>query len=512
MSNVNRYLKTIREEGKADPESRYTIQSDKWDKWTARQLEQEMKELDMATTDLTKITETGTEAMRDTLLSILKTNPKLKDSDKVRPSYHINASVMQEMYDLKTYEQLHNSSVGDPVMAGLSAASIEPELEVLFEKLENEREQAEQLEQLLLDYEQAVQDENLSDEEMESRLDELEQQIQNNFDELAEAMKGQGNQIAKALNDGIKDAQDKADTLKQAESWGFEPPKHMRVDPSVRLALAERVNTPTFKRIADLFGRLSNAALTEQRKKLTYEAEEIYDLQQGSDLVRVLPFEIMMASEEILFFSFAKKLMEQDLLQYSLRSKEEMVVKGGIILLRDVSSSMAGPNDEWATAISLALLKVAQTQKRSLDVITFSSALGPHFHFDTEPSPIEMTVDDKKVLYGLEAVLAYASYACAGGTDFNPPFQKALDVIDTEYAETGAVEADIVFLTDGYGTISEEVLNRLCEAQKEMGFDVFGISLSANPTDQIKKICEGKVIHVTDLQDVDLVRNVFRKL
>lgn len=199
--------------------------------------------------------------------------------------------------------------------------------------------------------------------------------------------------------------------------------------------LAKRLGgSSKLKRIAQLAGRLRRVAAEKQRSKTNYAREEINSVEQGADLDRVLPSELaaLATDDETQELVFFQKLLERKALQYSLKGREREG-RGPIIICMDESGSMSGQPEEWSKAVALALLDIAQRQKRSWVFV----------HFDSRVSRVDVVkhgaVEQGKLL---ECMLHFTG----GGTSFEEPLQEALRRID---ADGGFKKADVLLVTDG---------------------------------------------------------------
>ena len=87
-------------------------------------------------------------------------------------------------------------------------------------------------------------------------------------------------------------------------------------------------------------------------------------------------------------------------------------------------------------------------------------------------------------------------------TDFQTPLNVALELIAEEFEETGRVNADIVFITDGQAQVRPDFLEKLHEARELMQFNVYGIAIGTEPeSEPLNEICAGKVIRLKELLD-----------
>jgi uncharacterized protein with von Willebrand factor type A (vWA) domain len=532
MSYLNKLTKGSK---KKDSRTKQAIKYDRWDLQVAQQIRREVKDYVLAEQDLSKATPTGIEAMNDTLFSLYKARPELVDSEKMRPSHTVNRAVMDELLKLPDYEKNRPVSVGDPIGTGLACASIEPHLEVLFDKLEQAQQMAQKLDELISEYEaletsaddlmkawsESSDDEaqNYQDQidKINEALEALKKNIEDQENDLNEEMESKRGIISKKLKDAMNDLSEANSALEKIDSWGLHPGGVRKMPPESRLELAKKLRTEKFKKMADVFGRMQSIAAYEQTHKVNYTPEEIYELEQGADLHRVVPVDMLNLSDDILVYDWLHRFVERNLIQYSLRG-DDSVVKGGIILLEDGSSSMAGTREIWAKGIGLALLKIASMQHRPFNVINFA---GPGnyicWDFDTSKDVLRSTknVNGKKESSheGISAVVDYAETNLYGGTNFETPFAVALDILAGQHDNTGSVDGDIVFLTDGECGMSQEAITAFKAEQARLGFNVYGIAIETNPkSEPMNTLCDGSVIGLKQLTDVNDISPLFGKL
>jgi uncharacterized protein with von Willebrand factor type A (vWA) domain len=502
--------------------SRRSIHTDRWDAKVARNIESEFQAFKVAATDLQGITPTGYEAMSDAFMAIYKTVPRMIDEKEIRPSFLVNRKVMDEFVGLREYEQLHIGNCGDPISAGLAACAMEPDLEVLFTKLRDENDLAEQLEKQLQELEGLQGDaaeiaEQLasagnSGQEQEAvdyqeqldaineKMEALQNDIANDASQLQDSLENKSGIIADSLASAADAALEQSDALSMADQWGLQRGGVYSTDPSARLELAKRLNTEKFRLMSEIFGRMQSVALSAQMNKVDNRSEEIYEITQGRDIMRMLPSEAALLADDDLILDFLRKFFEGALLQYDLKGTEE-TEKGGIIMLEDGSGSMSGQKTIKSKATALALLKIAAAQNRPFHALHFAG----HGHlidfdFDTSQKVVSMCRDGGPRMYGIDAILNFAETLLNGGTDFRTPLARALDILQDEFDETGAVEGDIVFLTDGHAGVDPTFLEEFHRQRERLGFNVYGIAIGTNPlTEPFNSICGGRVI---DWEDV----------
>jgi len=134
------------------------------------------------------------------------------------------------------------------------------------------------------------------------------------------------------------------------------------------------------------------------------------------------------------------------------------------VICVDESSSMAGDSIAWAKAVALVLLEYAAQNGRSCAIIRFASAGNTVTHIY------------KKGKYTTDDVLVFAELFLQGGTNFEEPLTKAVELIESE----GFEKADVVFLTDGECAVSDEFADSFRGKSRQLKFDVTGIIIDAD--------------------------------
>jgi uncharacterized protein with von Willebrand factor type A (vWA) domain len=504
--------------------SKSAVQHDKWDKEQFDSIKEEMAELDAAEDRLTDVAEaTGGNLFADSYYSLVKADPKLEEPGEMRPSFLVNRTIMEEAMGLGEYNDLRNYCVGDEIGAALANIAMEPELEVIYDKLEQERKMAEELRKQEQELDGLGERERTLDEMMDSLDNPSQKEIKNyqkekaKINEHMDALRKNIGEGAQELQDaldkkrggirnGMKKAMDAAgnevgNTTETAQGWGLDRGQIQRMSPKERIELARRLNSDRFRKISQLFGPMQRLAFAEQMRKTTHARDEVYDISMGSDLARVLPMELASIRHPVRRYEFFKKFVEQQLLQYELRG-EERVAKGGIIFCEDGSGSMSGEREMWAKAVGLCLLNVAKAQNRSFYGIHFG---GPRelATFDFR-KPEDITFD---------RVMEFAEIFFGGGTDFMSPLSKSVDLLREEFAVKGCVNGDIVFATDGACAVNEDWLADFKKEQARMGFRVWGVVIGGTIRDEpLATICDNRVFSIKELHSGEEMRDIFRSV
>jgi uncharacterized protein with von Willebrand factor type A (vWA) domain len=532
MSFLDEFLGQSKEV-RRDPTTKFALEGNKWDEKTKGLIAEQVREYVIANQQLSDKVETGHEAMSDTLLALFKVVPVLRPQTEMRPSYLVNHKVLEELLKLKEYETAHRVTSGDPVATGMAAAALEPELEILFDKLKTATDSAQKIEQMLTEAEdysdridELMQEAEQSEDEdeiksyqeqqqqVEENLESLRQQLADEISDLEENLEDHVGDIRGALKQSLETMNSANDSVKDFMGWGMTPGSLSKMNPQARMKLARKLRTPRFQHLADVIGRMQSLAFNEQLERTDASVDEIYELERGADLQHLIPTELLALNDDIMVYDWLHRFVERSLIQYSLHG-DDSVVKGGIIVCLDSSSSMSGTRAVWSKAIALALLRIAKMQKRPFAVIEFSG-VGSYvaYNFETVKEELSLTVLHKgksMVLTGPEAVIYFAEAKLGGGTCFMTPLGKAVDLLRDDHTESGSVKGDIVFLTDGQAGVDSNFMRRFKREQEVLGFNVFGIAIGSHPeTEPLNTLCDGKVMSLKQLTDINEMAPLFK--
>lgn len=522
--------------------SEQAIFNDHWDRKILDKSLVSITELAAARDQLGDFTPTGAHAMSDTFWALLKAVPRIVEDGQLRPSHLVNALVMEEALQLPELQRLRHLTVNDDVQAALSAADLEPDIESLFDKLEQEQQQASDLQDLLEQLAGAVADlanaeadfaaaagaagqgrggdgddegegQELSPEqqaELNARaeavakaheaVEKLRAEAEAAARELGEAMEEATATVSVTMAEALGKAADAAmDTRQSALAWGIDPGELQRMSADERLALAKTLKGDRFRRIADRWGPMHSLMLSEQARRTNNVPEEIYDTELGNNLGRLLPSELSSLHHPLLRKNFLRKFVGRGLMQYALRGTEKLS-RGGIIFCEDGSGSMRGEREIWAKAVMLCLLDLAKRQKREMHVVHFGGR-GMYRHLEfTKPS--DFTFDH---------IVEAAELFFGGGTDFETPMEVSLDILRRQHASSGAVRADVVFLTDDECYVRDTFMQEYLDEMHRMQATTWGISAAGRVTrgGALDQMCEGKTCVVRDFLSGEDVRKVF---
>jgi uncharacterized protein with von Willebrand factor type A (vWA) domain len=263
--------------------------------------------------------------------------------------------------------------------------------------------------------------------------------------------------------EAIKVAQQLDDAAEEAEHWSLTLGTGYRSPPGRKLELGKRLaGNEKLKKLARMVGRMKFHALALRKKVFERSSEEILEVERGNSLNRLLPHELLTLHHRVLRKDFHRRLLDQELLQYSLRGVEEKG-KGPMVVCLDGSSSMAGEKEIWSKAVTLTLLEIARRQRRLFRSICFSS----------EDTPLQVLDMNPKERYGveMERVMDLAEYFPGGGTDFEKPLDAALECLKKSHYKKG----DIIFITDGECQVSGDWAESFCKEKERLGFSLFSV-------------------------------------
>ena len=106
--------------------------------------------------------------------------------------------------------------------------------------------------------------------------------------------------------------------------------------------------------------------------------------------------------------------------------------------------------------------------------------------------------------------MAFAESFLGGGTDFEEPLTKGIELIENYSFRN----ADIVFLTDGECAISDDFANTFRNKSKELNFTVTGILMDAcspGMSFSLTPFCT-TIYRLSEISNDDIAGNIIRKL
>ncbi|MGI9951249.1 VWA domain-containing protein [Moorellaceae bacterium AZ2] len=461
------------------PEKTDTVLNiDRYDRRVYGEVYRQAERLSEVEKELGEKISTADVVLRDTWAGLYKARPQVLE--EVPPSLRANQAIMREVLGLPKVEDLRQTTRFDEWGSALGAVSLAPEIVQLIPE---EAEEAFRYEQEANDFLRQAANLQMAAEAAQQAgqlqaaqqmMQQAQQLNQRGQDLMARAEQAASAAVKKINLDRVRvvagraaeRAREDLEAVK-AFSWGVSPGQpHMLKNSREKFELARRMSMDyRLREIARMAGRIIRIALHKRKTRKRQEPAELVGITLGNDLSRVLPSELSYLGHPLLKRDFLRRFVEGKLLQYELRSKETEG-RGPIVCCLDSSGSMSGTKEIWSKAVMLALFQVAVRERRAFACIHFGSKeeLGVYeFPAPREASPVEVA----------EAALFFFG----GGTDFEAPLQKAVELMERSAYRKG----DIVFITDGKCVVSERFLQQFHRVKQEKEFSVYSVVVDEEP-------------------------------
>lgn len=239
------------------------------------------------------------------------------------------------------------------------------------------------------------------------------------------------------------------------------------------LALVKEIENN--QKIKEVIKRLGRNYISKEKKLkpkiLKRNNNEILGVYKSDDLVRILPSELTNFESEELEYLFYSKFLEKSLLTYEIVSKEHkynskekkeyinLENKGPVIVCLDTSGSMNGMPILKAKALLLSISKILEKENRSLYIIIFGD----------KGETKELNISNESEI---NQILPFLNSGFNGGTDFETPLEKAIDIIKNlkDYNK-----ADILMITDGLCELSDKFIRKLEQKKSNLGINIYTI-------------------------------------
>lgn len=432
---------------------------------------------------------------------VVRENP----DDRVLPEYLGNRPFVKKGMETSEYQRLRAVTRLQPAESALATQTI---LSMLLKEIEEDKEMQQYAQQINQQFQTFSQIQSLQNQiegltlSMQSATDTVQkQQIQQKIQQLTQKTQQLQQQLQRqqiqpptpqkfrqVMTKAMKQASDEVENFSDfITGWGTGAGSPQELPVEEKFKIAEMlIKNPKLKRLSEIVGRFKRLALSKWKNKIKKEPSEVYDVCQGDDLTYILPNELLLLTEPETKTLFYKRYVEKQLLQYDLEAKERSG-KGAIICCIDNSGSMAGDREIWSKAVSLALLEIAVKEKRDFYVI----------HFGDRDDPLKeifISKTEKDARQRLQKVIEIASYFLGGGTDFEKPLTRALQVINEN---KDLKKADIVFISDGDCEVSKEFEIEFRKTKKEMDFKMVSVII-AGRSDTLDKL-SNQCVQVADI-------------
>lgn len=436
--------------------------------------------------------DTGAALWADLFAAFDLATPDLVDPADLDAGYAINHLVLGSMLGLTELAHLRTWTVGDAFYSAMGCISLRPTLEVVYDQAlvtQRRRDALEAERTRLEDMDEEPGSDALA--EVGAALEELLAQEDRDTGQRRLLLQCSMRRAASAVED-----EDTRTRMWSAGADGF-----TRMPAEKRLALAKQMQGPRFDGMADLFGALESLRGLAQRDVVAGIPSVPGGVEFGRDLGRVLPSALLQFADpdrEVLFLA--------DYAAGSLPLVEltgtDAVGRGGMIVCCDTSISMAttmrpkGTRDLRSKAMALLLLHQAREQARPYHGIIFSDRYDRDHALAGEPQLLEFDFTSR---YDPEEVLGFAAAFFGGYTSFTLPLDRAVAILEAEFAATGHTTSDVVLITDGEVEVSATWIARYLERMHRIGGRTWGLLLAGAHREPLATICEGRVATFDDI-------------
>jgi len=215
------------------------------------------------------------------------------------------------------------------------------------------------------------------------------------------------------------------------------------------------------EKVAHLAGRMYASIRGENATRIAGVGGEIYSVEQGNNLGRLLPSELVQLLDELLEVTVLERIATRRAMQYAVRGTDR-AARGPMVVLIDESGSMKEGRNRWAKAAALAIARVAKDERRPFVAVHFST------------SQVVRRVDPQKPA----EVLPMLSHFLNGGTHVGMAMAAGLDEVGKLEAE-GKRGGDLLLITDGVDG-DEGAQRKQAERAKEKNVRLWTIAIECS--------------------------------
>lgn len=304
-------------------------------------------------------------------------------------------------------------------------------------------------------------------------------------------------QISLQVEQDIQKKQGLYNNLKKLSShsyWDLALGNLIQTNPEFCFYLSSIVkNHPEIIKIARLMGNLK-VIKTKKTKKMTRSTYECkMNISTSNDITNLIPLELLYLDDQLENI-FYNKLIEQKLFTYDYRSRNNKG-KGGIIVILDTSGSMIGDKLDLLKSIILNIALIVLQKKRYFALINFSSSMKDILLLPHRPE--------------FQEFINLLTSSFYGGTNFDIPIKRTLEIIENFRNHR---ESDVLIFSDGFGKLSDEVLNKLETDRKKYHFGMFGFLIDDNSKSTSLAECCDRIFNLTSSNLLKDLLNHLEKL
>lgn len=406
--------------------------------------------------------------MGDMWAYLFKSNPQLLK--EVNPKLLPNQSIITKLQSDETYQLYRETTKLDDLASAIGSVNMSEQVMVWIERQQIKNQEFNKLLQQANLSQNGDEEDSQGNEAMEA-LSQMLQELMND------------DSFSRAIQQGIqqsKDAQSGLENLFNGIQPGSGDSELKKVPLREKIALAEKLKqNQKLNKIAEWAGRFKSIA---QKKQKTKKAKTLVKngIELGKDIERMLPMELALFKNSATKSDFMRRFAEGQVMQYELEGKAELG-KGPIVLCLDQSSSMKA-KDEISKGFMLALMSIARKQKRDFAYIPFDRKAPETYIFE-------------KGKISISQMIELAENFLNGGTDFHPPLEKSLKVIQNSRFKN----SDIIFITDGEADYNSWYVDVFNAEKEKLGINVLTILIGTKS--ETAKIFSDRIVNVSDFTD-----------
>lgn len=304
---------------------------------------------------------------------------------------------------------------------------------------------------------------------------------------LSDALRTQLSQEKTVLQSVMQSGLETAQTAAYASvCWGTGDSTGNEKAQQNKELLQKLKNNAYLQDITRQLGRVKEVLSALRKNAYVHGRGEKFSLTRGRDLQNLLSGELALLASPATTPLFMRRYAAKGLVQYAKREKIRKG-RGDVIVCLDESGSTSGENAAWGKALALAVQDICAHEGRKFALIHFS---GKNSIRTDRFLPGKFTNSD---------LLAAAEHFFDGGTNFEAPLTEALRLIREEEFSN----ADILFVTDGYCDISDNLAEQLQAEISAERCSVIGLLMdrdSAGNAFSLDRFCE-KVLRMSAMDN-----------
>jgi len=435
--------------------------------------------LDEIEADGSALYDTFPELMQDTFTSLYSLNPRHYDTDTLATNTRqFNLPILDSIISCDQYSTLKSLCEGRELVAYETVKEFTWHMVEKLDDLLNsdaleelnslEQQQSELKEKVMGAMERGDPADAGSILDMADSIADNDQQIERLSQTVSRSIRVNTGAIKSAVTAATERAQEASDTI---GSWGNGDNSPEALKQNAEL-LRRVQSSENLRDIIKYLGKYRAIFDNARKASFIYGRGEKYDIVLGNDFTRAISSEYAYLATPETVPLFIQKVQRKTLKQYRKRERVNRGY-GDIVVCIDESGSMAGDPIAWAKAVALVLLEYASQNGRSCAMVRFASDEQPTAHIFT------------KGKYTTNDVFDFAESFLGGGTNFEAPLKKAVTLIENQ----GFENADVMFITDGECSISNEFAENFCDKRSQLNFKVTGIVIGTDEF-SLEPFCE----------------------